>query len=196
MVQDEPTSDQALYTESLLESVENLHAGKSCYAVIPSDLSPGGQSLFDIGSVSKDAGANTFNSEISIERYNREMLFNLQTSVLALGSNSQGSFSLAQNSTNLLGLFIQNILATISNDFEKALKLIWEMNGADMSKLPTLAFESVDERDLKVFAESWSKLVSVQAVTNTAATEAKIRDDFDMPAVDAEVKDVIAEEQQ
>lgn len=187
----DPTSDQALYTTSLLESVENLHAGKSCYAVIPSDLSSGGQALFDIGSISKDAGNNTFNAEISIERYNREMLFNLQTSVLSLGSNSQGSFSLAENSTNLLGLFIQNILATISNDFEKALKLVWEMNGADMSKLPTLVFADVDERDLKVFAESWSKLVSVAAVTNTPETEQKIREDFGMPEIDTAAVDPV-----
>lgn len=177
----DPTSDQALYTTSLLDSVENLHAGKSCYAVLPSDYSAGGQALFDISSISNDSGNNTFNAEISIERYNREMLFALQTSVLSLGSNSQGSFSLAENSTNLLGLFIQNILAVISNDFEKALKLVWEMNNADMAKLPTLEFDDVDERDLKVFAESWSKLVSVAAVSNSPETEAKIREDFGMP---------------
>ena len=34
-----PLSDEAKYTEELLASVENLHAGKSCYAVIPSDVS-------------------------------------------------------------------------------------------------------------------------------------------------------------
>ena len=183
----DPTSDNAKYTESLLESIENLHAGKSCYAVLPSDYSAGGQAMFDISSINSDSGSNTFNAEISIERYNREMLFNLQTSVLSLGSNSQGSFSLAENSTNLLGLFIQNILATIVSDFDKALRLLWEMNAADMSKLPELSFDDIDERDLKVFAESWSKLVGVQAVTNSPETEAKIREDFGMPELEQTV---------
>lgn len=191
----DPTSDQALYTTSLLDSVEHLHAGKSCYAVIPSDLATGGQSLFDISAIASDAGNNTFNAEISIERYNREMLFNLQTSVLSLGSNSQGSFSLAENSTNLLGLFIQNILATISSDFEKALVLLWEMNGQDIAKLPTLVFDDVDERDLKVFAESWNKLVSVGAVTNSPETEAKIREDFGMPELDSAAVAPVAQPQ-
>ena len=177
----EPVSDQALYTTNLLESIENLHAGKACYAVIPSDMTDGGQALFDISTITGNSGSSTFDAEISIERYNREMLFNLQTSVLALGSNSQGSFSLAENSTNLLGLFIQNVFTVIQSDFEKAIKLLWEMNGADLAKLPALEFDDVDERDLKVFAEAWSKLVTTGAVSNNAETEAVIRKDFGMP---------------
>ena len=177
----EPTSDQALYTTELLTSVENLHAGKSCYAVVPSDLSDGGQSLFEISTIDKGRSNSTFDAEASIERYNREILFNMQTSVLALGSNSQGSFSLAENSTNLLGLFIQNVFSVISNDFEKALKLLWEMNGMDLAKLPTIEFDDIDERDLKTCAEAWSKLSGVGAVTNDVETEAAIRKDFGMP---------------
>jgi len=177
----EPTSDQALYTTELLASVENLHAGKSCYAVLPSDVSEGGQSLFEISSIGGGNSNTTFDAEVSIERYNREMLFNLQTSVLSLGSNSQGSFSLAENSTNLLGLFIQNVFAVIQEDFKKAIKLVWEMNGADMAKLPTLEFDDIDERDLKVFAESWSKLIGAGAVVADLESEQQIRKDFAMP---------------
>lgn len=177
----EPTSDQALYTTELLASVENLHAGKSCYAVLPSDVSEGGQALFEISSIGGNTSNTTFDAEVSIERYNREMLFNLQTSVLSLGSNSQGSFSLAENSTNLLGLFIQNVFAVIREDFEKAIKLLWEMNGADMAKLPRLEFDDIDERDLKVFAESWTKLISAGAVVPDIESEQQIRKDFAMP---------------
>lgn len=177
----EPTSDQALYTTELLASVENLHAGKSCYAVLPSDVSEGGQALFEISSIGGGNSNTTFDAEVSIERYNREMLFNLQTSVLSLGSNSQGSFSLAENSTNLLGLFIQNVFAVIREDFKKAIQLLWEMNGADMAKLPTLEFDDIDERDLKVFAESWTKLIGAGAVVPDIESEQQIRKDFAMP---------------
>lgn len=182
----DPTSDEAKYTEELLASVENLHAGKACYAVIPSDLSSGGQSLFDISGISSESGNSTFNAEQSIERYNREILFNMQTSVLALGSNSQGSFSLAENSTNLLGLFIQNIFAVVKDEFNKALKMVWEANGQSQDKLPELVFDDVDEQDLKVFAESWTKLVSAGAVQNNVETENLIRKQFGMPAVEAQ----------
>lgn len=180
-----PLSDEAKYTEELLASVENLHAGKSCYAVIPSDVSHGGQSLFDIKGVSSDGGSTTFNAEISIDRYNREILFNMQTSVLALGSNSQGSFSLAENSTNLLGLFIQNIFAAISDEFQKAIKLAWEANGLPEDKMPTLVFNDVDERDLKVFAEAWAKLATAGVVQTDLETENAIRGDFKLPSVAA-----------
>ena len=71
------------------------------------------------------------------------------------------------------------------NDFEKAIKLLWEMNGADMAKLPTLDFDDIDERDLKVFAEAWTKLVTAGAVTNNPETEAAIRKDFGMPELPA-----------
>lgn len=182
----DPTSDEAKYTEELLASVENLHAGKACYAVIPSDLSSGGQSLFDISGISSESGNSTFNAEQSIERYNREILFNMQTSVLALGSNSQGSFSLAENSTNLLGLFIQNIFAVIKDEFNKALKMVWEANGQSQDKLPELVFEDVDEQDLKVFAESWTKLVNAGVVQNNVETENLIRKQFGMPVVEAQ----------
>jgi hypothetical protein len=181
-----PLSDEAKYTEELLASVENLHAGKSCYAVIPSDMTSGGQALFDIKGISSDAGNNTFNSEISIDRYNREILFNMQTSVLSLGSNSQGSFSLAENSTNLLGLFIQNLFLVIADEFQKAIKMVWEANGQSVDRMPTLEFEDVDERDLKVFAEAWSKLAGAGAVMNNKETENAIRADFKLPPVDAQ----------
>ena len=181
-----PLSDEAKYTEELLASVENLHAGKSCYAVIPSDMTSGGQALFDIKGISSDAGNNTFNSEISIDRYNREILFNMQTSVLSLGSNSQGSFSLAENSTNLLGLFIQNLFLVIADEFQKAIKMVWEANGQSADSMPTLEFEDVDERDLKVFAEAWSKLVGAGAVMNNTETENAIRADFKLPPVVAQ----------
>lgn len=170
----------------MLASVENLHAGKSCYAVVPSDLSNGGQSLFDIKGISSESGNTTFNAEISIDRYNKEILFNMQTSVLALGSNSQGSFSLAENSTNLLGLFIQNIFAVITDEFQKAIKLAWEANGQPAEKMPTLQFDDVDERDLKMFAEAWNKLATVGAVTNNVETENAIRADFKLPPVAAQ----------
>lgn len=180
-----PTSDEAKYTEDLLASVENLHAGKSCYAVIPSDMTNGGQSMFDIKSVASDSGSSTFNAEVSIDRYNREILFNMQTSVLALGSNSQGSFSLAENSTNLLGLFIQNIFAVIADEFQKAIKLVWEANGQPADKMPTLVFDDVDERDLKVFAEAWGKLATAGVVQTNIETENAIREDFKLPLVAA-----------
>ena len=182
----DPTSDEAKYTEELLNSVENLHAGKACYAIIPSDLSNGGQALFDISGISSESSNSTFNAEQSIERYNREILFNMQTSVLALGSNSQGSFSLAENSTNLLGLFIQNIFAVVKDEFNKALKMVWEANGQSQDKLPEMVFDDIDEQDLKVFAESWTKLVSAGSVQNNVETENLIRKQFGMPAVEAQ----------
>lgn len=177
---EDPTSPEAQFTEELLSSIENLHAGKSCYAVVPSDLSLGGQSLFDIEPLSNESQSG-FNSETTIERYNREMMFNLQTSVLALGSNSQGSFSLAENSTNLLGLFVENIFATIADEFSKAILLAWESNGQSADKLPTLEFSDIDEKNLKQFAESLSKMVSDGLITVDDAIENKVREDFNLP---------------
>ena len=52
--------------------------------------------------------------------------------------------------------------------------------------MPTLEFEDVDERDLKVFAEAWSKLVGAGAVMNNIETENAIRADFKLPHVDAQ----------
>ena len=141
--------------------------------------------VFDTKGVSSESGNNTFNAEVSIDRYNREILFNMQTSVLALGSNSQGSFSLAENSTNLLGLFIQNIFAVISDEFQKAIKLAWDANGLPEEKMPTLVFNDVDERDLKVFAEAWSKLATSGVVQTDLETENAIRSDFKLPFVTA-----------
>ena len=180
---EDPTSPEAQYTDELLSSIENLHAGKSCYAVVPSDLSSGGQSLFDIVPLANES-ASSFNAETTIERYNREILFNLQTSVLALGSNSQGSFSLAENSTNLLGLFVENIFATLAEEFLSALRLAWEANGFDIAKLPSLEFGDIDQKSLENFADSWSKLITSGAVTVDKSTEAKIREDFGMPEIE------------
>ena len=80
-------------------------------------------------------------------------------------------------------MFIQNIFSVISDEFQKAIKLAWDANGLPEEKMPTLVFNDIDERDLKVFAEAWSKLAATGVVQNDLETENAIRSAFKLPFV-------------
>ena len=176
----DPASDNAMYAEQMLRQVELLHAGKSSYVVTPSDTQQNGVSLFDVKPLKGDA--STYDAEKSIDRYNKEILFALQTQVLNLGHNSQGSFALASNSTSLLGLWLENVFDIMADELLRAVEHCWRANGLNMEKLPKVVFDDIDEEDLVAFAESMSKLVTAGLVKPEDSDNTVIRERFDLPA--------------
>lgn len=175
----DPASDNAQYAESMLTQIELLHAGKSSYVVVPSDTQQNGVGLFGIKPLSNNA--NTYDAEKSISRYNKEILFALQTQVLNLGNNSQGSFALASNSTSLLGLWLENVFSIMEDELSRAVELCWRANGANRDHLPSVKFNDIDEEDMAAFAESMSKLVSAGLITANENDDEAIRERFELP---------------
>lgn len=180
----DPASDNALYVEQMLEQVEMLHAGKSSYVLIPSDTNVNGVGNFGVKPLTNNA--NTYDAEKSIGRFNKEILFALQTQVLNLGHNSQGSFALADNSTSLLGLWLQNVFAIMSDELKRGVELAWKANGANPDRIPDVKFDDIDEEDIVKFADALTKLQTAGFVKAVEGDDAVIRERFQLPEAEKE----------
>lgn len=172
----EPASDEALYVQNLIDTAEMLHAGKGSYALVASDVNQNGVALFDVDTIGGSGGnAQNYNVGSAIERYNREILLNMQTSVLAMGQEGGGSFALSDNQTNFLTLFIEYLRSEIGSGFRKAFKEAWKINGMELENMPTLEWPEVQTLDWDEFTKGWNRLLSAGGVTPTEELEAFLR---------------------
>jgi hypothetical protein len=182
----DPNSDEALYVSNLLDQAEMLHAGKGSYILTSSETQDNGVRLFEVSTIGGNGGnAANYNVGQVIDRYNREIMLSLQTVVLGMGAGeSGGSFALADNTTNLMALFIENIRSVINAEFKKALKIVFRANGLSTDRIPDLVFEEVQPIDWDEFTKGWNRLVSCGAVTATEDLEQYLRDKGNAPKAD------------
>lgn len=181
----EPNSEEAIYVANLLTQAEMLHAGKGSYILSASDTQQNGVRMFEITTVGGGSGnAQNYNVGQSIARYNQEIQLSLQTMVLSMGAEGGGSFALSDNSTYLMTLFIENIQKVISQEFKKAIRIAYELNGLSLDRIPELKFEALQPLDWNEFTEGWSRLITAGGVTPTQDLEAFFRRAGEAPVAD------------
>lgn len=181
----DPTSDEAIYVDNLLQQAENLHAGKGSYILSSSDTTANGIRLFEITTVGGNGGnAQNYNVGQAIARYNNEIQLSLQSTVLSMGVEGAGSLALSSDMVNLLTLFIENIQQTISHEFKKAVKLAFKLNGIETDNIPTLEWEKVQPLSWDDFTKGWQRLLQSGGVTPTEDLEAYFRTTGEAPTAD------------
>ena len=183
----DPASTNAIYLSSLMDEIELLHQGKRCVVMLPSDTTQQGQRMFDIKPIAGKE-SNSYDSNVIIERLNKEIVFSMQSTVLAMGSGTGGSFALSDNTTNLMALFIQNIIATIADEFKQLFKTIYKANGFDSEMCPELSFEDVQQIDLEEFSRSWQRLVQGGVVRANEELEKFVLEQMGAPEVNGVIK--------
>lgn len=182
----EPNSVEAMYVDNLITQSELLHAGKGSFILTASETNANGVKLFDVQTVGGSGGnAMNYNVDAVIERYNREMLLALQTTVLATGANGEGgSFALSDNQTNLMTLFVNFIQKQISSAFKKAIRLAFTANGLPVDRVPEIEWQAVQEIDWEEFTRGWGRLIQAGGVTKDRNLEGFLRKAGNAPAAD------------
>lgn len=181
----EPNSEEAIYVANLLTQAEMLHAGKGSYILSASDTQQNGVRMFEITTVGGNGGnSQNYNVGNAIARYNQEIQLSLQTMVLSMGADGGGSFALSDNSTYLMTLFIENIQRVISQEFKKAIRIAYELNGLSLDRVPELKFEALQPLDWNEFTEGWSRLITSGGVTADQGLESFLREAGEAPMAD------------
>jgi len=180
----DPTSDNAKYMEELFDQAELIHGGKSPFAVVASDVTDGGQTLFDITTLGNSAG-NDSDTNAIIGRYENSILMTLFADIMSLGQNGGGSFALSDSKTNILTLVVESILKSVSQNFTKAVKTAYEINVVEpTSSYPTLEFDVVEKLDFEAFSRGWQRMVSEGVVKADDELEDWVRKMFNAPKKD------------
>lgn len=181
----DPSSDEGLYVQNLIDTAELLHAGKGSYVLAASDTNSNGVPLFDVDVIGGSGGnAQNYNVGEVIRRYNQEILSSMQTTVLAMGQEGGGSFALSDNQTNFLTLFIEYIRAEINAGFKSAVKKAYELNGLETKRVPDLMWPPVQDMDWDEFTKGWNRLLQCGGVTATEDLEQFLRTRGGAPKAD------------
>ena len=181
----EPNSEEAIYVANLLAQAEMLHAGKGSYILSASDTQQNGVRLFEITTVGGAVGGGrSYDVGKAISRYNTEIQLSLQTIVLSLGAEGGGSFALSENNTYLMTLFVENIQRVISQEFKKAVRMAYALNGLPLDRIPSIEFEEIMPIDWRVFTEGWQRLIESGGVTPTEDLESFLREAGNAPQAD------------
>lgn len=181
----EPNSEEAIYVANLLTQAEMLHAGKGSYILSASDTQQNGVRMFEITTVGGAVGGGRkYDVGEAIVRYNTEIQLSLQTIVLSLGAEGGGSFALSENNTYLMTLFVENIQRVISQEFKKAVRMAYTLNGLSLDRIPDIEFEDIMPIDWRVFTEGWQRLLESGGVTATEDLESFLREAGNAPQAD------------
>lgn len=181
----EPASDEAVFVNSLISQAEMLHAGKGSYILSSSDTNANGIHLFEVTTVGGSGGnAQNYNVGQAIARYNTEIQLSLQTTVLSMGAESGGSLALSNDMVNLMALFIENIQKVIDQEFRKAIRIAFQLNGIETDNIPHLTWEKVQPISWDDFSKGWQRLLQSGGVTATEELEEFLRAKGEAPKAD------------
>ena len=101
----------------------------------------------------------------AIERINREMARVLGVEQMLLGGDSTGSFALAKDKSQSLGLIIDSCLQSVRETMEKDLLTpIWLLNGWDPKLKPKFVIEKVQYREIEQVVGALETLARAGAV--------------------------------
>jgi len=179
----DPTSDNAKYMAELIDQAELVHGGKSSLAVVASDATETGVSLFDITTIG-NADGNDVDANATITRFDQAILTTLYTDILTLGQAGGGSFALSDSKTTILSLFIESVINMIDSGFQKAVRAAYKANGVTVDKLPRLVFDDVEKLDFDTFSKGWQRLIQSGGVVVDDKLEAFLRERGKAPVAD------------
>ena len=122
-----------------------------------------------------------------IKRYESRIAMSMLGEFILLGSESVGSFALADTKTSLfsqaLGTFLDSVVMEINNN---VIPKLMRLNGYDEKLTPRLGYDDVETPDLSQLAGAVSGLVGSGLITPDDKLEDYLREYANLPAVDSD----------
>lgn len=152
---DAPPEVQAIrsYYENVMR---NLQMNQQSAVILPQVVDPESKTpMFKLELMSVD-GKKNFDI-LKIKEYYKNLIFtSLFADVLVMGQTATGSFALGAIKNSLSGAYAERLISNIAEVLQNDLvKMTYELNGWDTSRMGTFDFDGIDSLD----AETFSKLV-------------------------------------
>lgn len=190
-----PAGIEARNIEEMKRQAADLHAGEKSFVVVPIATDQNGNKLFEFSLMGIEGTGKQFDTDIIIRRKQGEILMAYLTDVLRLGSESHGSFSLADAKTSLLGHSIEYHLGIIADVINTDLvPQTLALNGwfFEDEEMPKITFGDIETVDLDVLSKFIQRVVSVGAISVDKELDKSLREQAKLPV--PEYKDPIPKE--
>ncbi len=146
-------NDKSIYAE-IQNIVKNVRNDEQAGLVLPSDMNESGGFLYDFDLVST-GGRRGINTEITIQRYSRQMAMTALADFILIGHEKVGSFALSSSKTDLfavaLGSFLDEIKMTIN---VHAVPRLFAVNNMLSEAMPTIEHGDIETLSLTELAEA------------------------------------------
>jgi len=184
------SSNASAGEKSVLASMKDLvqKCGRDEYEgiVIPHEQQPDGNPSGYRLKLLSAGGRRPIDVNEIIKRYESRIAMSMLGEFILLGTESTGSFALADSKTSLfaqaLGTYLDSIASIINKD---AIPRLMRLNNFPEHCFPRLTYDDVETPDLNALASSLSSLIGAGIVTPDDRLEEYVREYANLPAVDA-----------
>lgn len=167
-------SEEAEVLEELKFQAASLHAGEQSYVMAPIAYNDAGKELFKFDLLQTSANGNQAYTDTIIKRNENKMLMAFLADVLKLGTESQGSYALADSKTSLLSMGVEHHLDMIHSVLNHDLiKQMYSLNGWEYveGESARFCFGDIETRDLDELGKFIQRVMSVGAMRSTKEVE-------------------------
>ena len=160
---------EAAEYDQLQKDAGDLHAGRSAYIVLASDVDPNTRAReYDVDFKGIDGGGKNYNTQDIIDRKNKAIFNTFGAGFVLLGQDSQGSYALSASQTGTHGFFVEKALNykidVINNQL--ATRLLLANNIAlDYNDMPVFEAGVIDEVSLDELGKFVQRAASVNKLT-------------------------------
>lgn len=163
---DDASPEQKAIYENFKNIIRNIQNNSQSGVILPSNTDPETrEKLFSLELLSSQGGSKNFDTTKVKEYYQNQIYTGLFADVLILGQGGVGSFALGQIKNSLTGSAVESMLDNIVDTFNRdVIRQLFELNGWDISRCPSLDYENLHAVDLETLSKYWQRTASVGLV--------------------------------
>ena len=166
MSPDATAEEKAVYDE-VKKIGRNLQNNEQACIVFPSLYDEQGKPLFSFELIGPPSSSQ-YDTDAAIQRHDNKILQALFADLLQMGNAKGGSYNLADNKSTIMQMAVEARLREIQDVLNSDLvRQLWELNGWDLTRMPTFEFSQVREDDLDVISKYLQRAGAVGLIQKT-----------------------------
>jgi hypothetical protein len=148
-LQGDASPDKGVAAAAFAGIIDSVNSGESRGLLVPQLIDQDSKLKRFSYELMSGAGRGSNDVQGIITGYQNDIAQALSVDILKLGANGSGSFALADQKSSILALAIDSRLREIRSTLNKHLmRKIYEMNGWELTNLPTFEYEDVEDVSL------------------------------------------------
>lgn len=157
--------EQKAIKDYFANALRNMQVNQQSGIMLPAVFDPDTrQPLFELSLLSND-GKRAYDTSKVKDYYQKAIYTSLACDILVMGQSSTGSYALGTLKSSITGAAVESMLIQIKNELNRDLiRQTFELNGWDVTRMPTLDYDGVEPVDLESLSKYWQRLASVSLV--------------------------------
>lgn len=175
------TEEEKAHMNDIKDMLRKVKADENSGIIMPSEYDKDGNALFTF-ELLNTGGRKQVQTDPIIMRYSKQIAMSVMADFLLLGHDKVGSFSLADNKTDMFAVAIGTFLDEIASVFNRhAVPRLWRLNALPYDLMPKMVPGDIEHLDMEKLGKFISDLSGAGFDLLDPNTEDWLRDKAGMP---------------